>query len=979
MTVVSVDSILGNIGNKYDVTDHIVGMQHDPSDMSTTNFKQEYTVVIRKKKYYAATAGTGKNDQYIRMYQIDNFNSISISNSVNGTSPGSCRLSMIGGTKVICADRSSQDSNGWGSGETGFFSMLANWSQNLNDNTTTMEPNGDYIYKNMLFDNIDDMKKIKYGWRIAEKCDIEPMDEIYVYGKSRKVKDGDKYKIYQLFFGYISDVSKSYAAGKTMPMIQISAVDHLKLLQISYIANTPALDYNVAFATAHYNTDSLGNLIIDDDPESTEVNAPEIKASFFTNVFAGKYPYEIIIRCAKDAGIPDMYLQKRIELVKRIPFLPTLKTGSPYELFQSDTQQRLMYCNDAADKLYMEFFADEEGNLVFKIPNYTLGVNKCTANNAYIEGLLTKDEAAAMSKTGLHSETVTTTSTTYETVTETLSSEVTHTVVTGDTLWDLASSYLGDSSLWPQIYAINTNIISNPHWIYPGQVIHIKKGVTSSKQVPKLVNTTSTKQVDGGTLSSITDKYIPVIKDNEILSFVVTDSDSQVVNGFQINQELSNGMVGEKIATTRVVQDWGSIIRFGIRMAKVINTPLLNDQVGAELFGTMMVQRSLSQRYRGTLNMIEESSIRVGNPIRVFLYDEHPYKFSLDQAQYGPQQAIFYVESIGRNITSDGVSTMALTLSAGRVMGMESTYDKMQLLYKGFYDEAPVITWTQGTDPSSINSSSGSSSSGNASSSGYDSILTGTLNGHGAEIIAAANKYNIDPALFAAITMAETGGSSSALNNYNNPAGIMDWNNNWKTVKKFDTLADGIDFAASNLKSEYINKGLTTIEQIGAKYCPVGAANDPNGLNANWISNVHNYYDRFSKASSTSGGDTSSSLAGQLVTFAMTLRGTPYVYGGTSISGGFDCSGLVQYVYAHFGKKITRVTTTQILEGVYVSKDQLQEGDIVFFGDSIQTTDHEAMYVGDGYVIEAPHTGDVVKTIALSVFTNYLCARRILS
>jgi cell wall-associated NlpC family hydrolase len=114
---------------------------------------------------------------------------------------------------------------------------------------------------------------------------------------------------------------------------------------------------------------------------------------------------------------------------------------------------------------------------------------------------------------------------------------------------------------------------------------------------------------------------------------------------------------------------------------------------------------------------------------------------------------------------------------------------------------------------------------------------------------------------------------------------------------------------------------------------------------------------------------------GGVVGIAMRYLGTPYVWGGASPSG-FDCSGLVMYVYAQVGVSLPHSSYAQYGAGVPVSYDQLQAGDLVFF----DGLGHVGIYVGGGMFIHAPHTGDVVKVSSLSGWYSsaYVGARRIL-
>lgn len=114
---------------------------------------------------------------------------------------------------------------------------------------------------------------------------------------------------------------------------------------------------------------------------------------------------------------------------------------------------------------------------------------------------------------------------------------------------------------------------------------------------------------------------------------------------------------------------------------------------------------------------------------------------------------------------------------------------------------------------------------------------------------------------------------------------------------------------------------------------------------------------------------------GNVVSIAMQYLGVPYVWGGASPSGGFDCSGLVMFVYAQVGVSLPHNAAAQYSYGVPVSRSDLQPGDLVFF----DGLGHMGIYIGGGQFIHAPHTGDVVKISAMIGYydSNYVGARRI--
>jgi cell wall-associated NlpC family hydrolase len=95
--------------------------------------------------------------------------------------------------------------------------------------------------------------------------------------------------------------------------------------------------------------------------------------------------------------------------------------------------------------------------------------------------------------------------------------------------------------------------------------------------------------------------------------------------------------------------------------------------------------------------------------------------------------------------------------------------------------------------------------------------------------------------------------------------------------------------------------------------------------------------------------------------FAAAQLGTPYRWGGTG-SGGFDCSGLTQAAYRSAGVALPRVAQDQFDAGPSVpGGTEVEPGDLLFYGTSVRAVDHVGIYVGDGEMIDAPHTGAVVR------------------
>lgn len=118
--------------------------------------------------------------------------------------------------------------------------------------------------------------------------------------------------------------------------------------------------------------------------------------------------------------------------------------------------------------------------------------------------------------------------------------------------------------------------------------------------------------------------------------------------------------------------------------------------------------------------------------------------------------------------------------------------------------------------------------------------------------------------------------------------------------------------------------------------------------------------------------------AHRIVQLAHEYLGTPYVWGGESPKG-FDCSGFAQFLYSKVGVAIPRTTYTQWQTGRAVSQKNLRPGDLVFFKGSDSRgglPGHVGIYIGDGMMIDAPHTGSSVRVESVFNFGGYMGARR---
>jgi len=267
------------------------------------------------------------------------------------------------------------------------------------------------------------------------------------------------------------------------------------------------------------------------------------------------------------------------------------------------------------------------------------------------------------------------------------------------------------------------------------------------------------------------------------------------------------------------------------------------------------------------------------------------------------------------------------------------------------------------------------------------------LAGTGAAFVAAGVASALDPRLLVAIATAESGlgtagGGARVHNAFGLGPGIA-----------FATWEDGIAAAARTLRRGYLDRSLLTIAQIGPVWAPVGAANDPQDLNQNWVRAVSRIYASLGgdpaapvvlgeAGVGTCGGATDDG-AGAVVAAAERFLGVPYVLGANHGLGpsqmlagapdpaaGFDCSSLVGWAYA-LGAHLYVGSTSQdqwaragsdprARRGQGAPPDGWQAADLVFTQPGDGGPGHVALYAGDDRVVVASRPGTVVHVLPLA-------------
>jgi len=185
--------------------------------------------------------------------------------------------------------------------------------------------------------------------------------------------------------------------------------------------------------------------------------------------------------------------------------------------------------------------------------------------------------------------------------------------------------------------------------------------------------------------------------------------------------------------------------------------------------------------------------------------------------------------------------------------------------------------------------------------------------------------------------------------------------------------------AAKKAEAERLEQLARDKEAERQRQAAANAAANSNKSNSSKNSSSSNSGSSSSSSSNSSSSNTSTSGSGSgstIANYALNFVGNPYVWGGTSLTNGADCSGFVQSVYAHFGYSIPRTSRDQASSAGYeVSINNVQPGDLIFYTNSSGTINHVAMYIGNGKVVNASTARTGIKVSSYNYRSPYKVKR----
>lgn len=256
----------------------------------------------------------------------------------------------------------------------------------------------------------------------------------------------------------------------------------------------------------------------------------------------------------------------------------------------------------------------------------------------------------------------------------------------------------------------------------------------------------------------------------------------------------------------------------------------------------------------------------------------------------------------------------------------------------------------------------------------------GVFTNKGPLIVSLAEKYGIPPTLAVAVICSETGYGTAVYGN--NPAGIMDPATNCTRLKQYASIDQGLDDAIRNMANIW-NRGGKTIAGMGAIYCPVGAANDPNGLNKNWVPSVTSMVNQmgglYTQPRMVSGG---SGLQSKIIKAAETMLGWGYSQGMRNSQGMCDCSSFTHRALVMAGilppytgnafTTDTFIANFAPVHFVQVSRAALQPGDVLYmYG-------HIGLYHGAGNAIECTPPRAVIQPMSYNPWQSFWRAKKVM-